>query len=314
MSAASLSRDFEIRLAKSRNIAKPCIVGLDEAGRGPLAGPVVAAACHVPLGVEIKGVNDSKKVSEADRESIFEELRKHPKVRYAVCEVGPRKIEEINILHAAMLAMDTALETLVTQESDLQPNLILVDGPRLPVKVSQNKEVDSIAVVSGDSKSFSIAAASIIAKVTRDRIMVELDKKYPQYGLAKHKGYPTASHVATISKYGPTPIHRMTFRPLKTWYPPKEEESKPHKSAKKKGTNDKATLRIGGTKNSRTRSSRKANETVVKSSKKNSLANSRKSKRKRGSISRTRSKSLSSNSRRITRTRPLLSRACKNKL
>ncbi|GAB5369371.1 hypothetical protein AAMO2058_001399000 [Amorphochlora amoebiformis] len=191
-----LGREFEQKLANSK---KAVIVGVDEAGRGPLAGPVYAAACYIPYNVSIEGINDSKKLSETERDQLFEKLTHHPGVKYAICDVGVRKIEEINILQAAMLAMDQAVESL--GNSGVRPAIVLVDGPRLPVNVAKN--YNATAVVKGDSKSFSIAAASILAKVARDRHMLKMDQKWPQYSFAQHKGYPTVSHQTAIRKHGP---------------------------------------------------------------------------------------------------------------
>mmetsp|Transcript_38993 Transcript_38993/g.63473 ORF Transcript_38993/g.63473 Transcript_38993/m.63473 type:complete len:238 (-) Transcript_38993:8-721(-) len=208
------------------------VVGIDEAGRGPLAGPVVAAACHIPFDVQIDGINDSKKVQEADREALFKILTEHPRVKYAVSIIDARGIEKLNILHAAMAAMDGAFQKLNASILELPSSspsktLVLIDGPRVPPKLKDQNESSFddnvpfavLPVVKGDSKCFSIAAASIIAKVSRDRIMYSMHKKWPKYQFARHKGYPTALHVQAIRQHGPCEIHRMTFAPLKHWYP-----------------------------------------------------------------------------------------------
>jgi ribonuclease HII len=189
------------------------VVGVDEAGRGPLAGPVVAAACFVPLHVHIEGIHDSKKLNEEQRELLYEKLVNHPDVKYAVHVNSPQRIDEINILQASLESMVKASEQL-----DPPADFVFVDGNRMPPSI----KVEAETVIKGDSKVFSIAAASVIAKVTRDRLMVEYDKKYPMYGLAQHKGYPTVAHMSAISKHGPCEIHRMTFAPLR----PKETTKK----------------------------------------------------------------------------------------
>lgn len=178
------------------------IVGTDEVGRGPLAGPVVAAAVVLPRGVEILGINDSKKLSEKRREALAEEI-KAKALAYKIAEVSPAEIDRVNILHAAERAMKEAVEALPFGD------YLLVDGQnqlgvRLPVR----------NLIGGDSISISIAAASIIAKVYRDHLMVQLDSVYPQYNFAQNKGYGTADHYAALQKYGPSPVHRRSFRLL----------------------------------------------------------------------------------------------------
>lgn len=178
------------------------IVGTDEVGRGPLAGPVVAAAVVLPRGVEILGINDSKKLSEKRREALAEEI-KAKALANKIAEVSPAEIDRINILHAAERAMKEAVEALPFGD------YLLVDGQnqldvRLPVR----------NLIGGDSISISIAAASIIAKVYRDHLMVQLDSVYPQYNFAQNKGYGTADHYAALQKYGPSPVHRRSFRLL----------------------------------------------------------------------------------------------------
>lgn len=176
------------------------ICGCDEAGRGPLCGPVVAAAVILPCGLEIEGLNDSKKLSEKKREALFE-IIKEKAIAYAIAEAGPAEIDEINILNASMLAMRRAVEAL-----SVKADFALIDG-----NCSRGFDIPTETVVKGDAKSYSIAAASILAKVTRDRGCIELDKMYPEYGIAKHKGYPTRDHMDAVRKYGPAPIYRMSF-------------------------------------------------------------------------------------------------------
>ena len=176
------------------------VCGCDEAGRGPLCGPVVAAAVILPRGLEIEGLNDSKKISEKKREALFEVI-KEKAIAYAIAEASPDEIDEINILNASMLAMRRAVEAL-----QVKADFALIDG-----NCSRGFEIPTETVVKGDAKSYSIAAASILAKVTRDRGCAELDKMYPEYGIAKHKGYPTKDHMDAVRKYGPAPIYRMSF-------------------------------------------------------------------------------------------------------
>ncbi len=176
------------------------VCGLDEAGRGPLCGPVVAAAVILPLGLEIEGLNDSKKLTEKKREALFDVI-KEKAIAYAIAEASPAEIDEINILNASMLAMRRAVEAL-----PIPADFALIDG-----NCSRGFEIPTETVVKGDAKSYSIAAASILAKVTRDRQCIELDRAYPEYGIAKHKGYPTKDHMDAVRKYGPAPIYRMSF-------------------------------------------------------------------------------------------------------
>ncbi len=176
------------------------VCGCDEAGRGPLCGPVVAAAVILPLGIEIEGLNDSKKLTEKKREKLFD-IIKEKAVAYAIAEATAEEIDEINILNASMLAMRRAVEALPTPA-----DFALIDG-----NCSRGFEIPTETVVSGDAKSCSIAAASILAKVTRDRGCIELDRMYPMYGIAKHKGYPTKDHMNAVREHGPSPIHRKTF-------------------------------------------------------------------------------------------------------
>ncbi len=177
------------------------ICGCDEAGRGPLAGPVVAAAVILPRGLVIDGLNDSKKLSEKKREALFEVIQREA-IAYAVVSVSPEEIDEMNILRASLTAMKRASEELC-----VVPDRILIDGNTVA-----GFDQRAMAVVKGDAKSASIAAASVLAKVTRDRYMAgEADRLYPEYGFAGHKGYPVPAHYAAIREHGACPIHRKTF-------------------------------------------------------------------------------------------------------
>ena len=178
------------------------VCGIDEAGRGPLAGPVYAAAVILPTGLEIEGLNDSKKLSEKKREQLFPIICEKA-IAYSVGIATEKEIDEINILNATFLAMKRAVEGL-----KVKPDYALVDGNRYP-KISD--DIKEEVVVKGDAKSMSIAAASILAKVSRDRFMLEKTIEYPQYEFEKHKGYGTKLHYEKILEYGPSPIHRMTF-------------------------------------------------------------------------------------------------------
>ena len=183
-----------------RNENVKIICGVDEAGRGPLAGPVVAAACILPDGLIIEGLNDSKKLSEKKRELLFDVIVKEA-LDFSIASASVEEIEEINILNAAMLAMNRAISSL-----KIKPDLALIDG-----NTSRGFTLPTRTVVGGDAICPSIAAASILAKVTRDRMCLDFDKEYPEYGFAKHKGYGTAAHIEAIKKYGVTPIHRPSF-------------------------------------------------------------------------------------------------------
>ena len=176
------------------------VCGVDEAGRGPLAGPVCAAAVILPQGLVIAGLNDSKKLTEKKREALFDVICEKA-IAYGIAFATVEEIEERNILGATYLAMNRAIAML-----DPKPALALIDGNR-----NAGIEVPSRTVVKGDSNCASIAAASILAKVTRDRLMLELAEKYPQYGFEKHKGYGTAAHYAALREYGPSEVHRMSF-------------------------------------------------------------------------------------------------------
>ena len=176
------------------------ICGIDEAGRGPLCGPVVAAAVILPDEYNILSINDSKKLSETKREEVYKEIDKYA-VAYGVGIVSPERIDEINILQATYEAMRTAIHKL-----SVKPDILLNDAVTIPMV-----DIKQVPIIKGDAKSQSIAAASIVAKVTRDHLMEEYDKLYPEYGFAKHKGYGTAAHIKAIKEYGPCPIHRRTF-------------------------------------------------------------------------------------------------------
>ena len=189
------------------------VVGIDEVGRGPLAGPVVAAAVGFPQGAEIPRVNDSKQLSEEKREKLDAAIRAVPGVRIAVAEIPVEEIDRINILRATHLAMRKAAEQI--PEADC----LLVDG--LPVP---GLPKESFNLIKGDARSASIAAASIIAKVYRDRLMVELDKLYPGYGLAENKGYGTAGHLRALKELGVTPVHRKSFAPVRDIITPPPEQ------------------------------------------------------------------------------------------
>jgi ribonuclease HII len=181
------------------------IAGVDEAGRGPLAGPVVAAACILPREFRHKTLNDSKQLTAQEREEIYAELVAHEHVRYATGISDVEVIDIYNILRATHRAMVLALDAL-----PVRPDFVLVDG--LPVKAIRIRQK---AIVKGDAKSFSIAAASVIAKVTRDRLMLQLHDQFPQYNFAQHKGYGTPEHLAALRQFGPCPSHRRTFEPVR---------------------------------------------------------------------------------------------------
>lgn len=188
------------------------VAGVDEAGRGPLAGPVVAAAVVLPaawneggLPADLRGLNDSKQLTENRRETFFARLTACPEIQHGIASVEPAEIDRVNILRATHQAMVMALAGLASL-----PEHVLVDG--LPVAVLRWPQT---ALVKGDSRSYSIAAASVLAKVTRDRRMLEYDRTYPAYGFARHKGYPTPEHLAALRRHGPCPIHRHSFAPVR---------------------------------------------------------------------------------------------------
>ena len=188
------------------------VVGVDEAGRGPLAGPVVAAAVFLPhevLLAESSLFQDSKKLSPQEREELFRLLRQCG-AKFAIGKASPQEIDSLNIRQATLLAMKRAVENLIRRHRISQIDLALVDGDRLG-----DLGIPSLFIVDGDEVCPLISAASIVAKVIRDRLMVAYDKRYPQYGFAKHKGYPTREHIEAIRKFGPCPIHRLSFSPVK---------------------------------------------------------------------------------------------------
>lgn len=198
----------EERLNKLKEIEKQLhnngmkyICGIDEAGRGPLAGPVVVASVIMPEDSMIEGVNDSKKVSEKKREKLYDEITKNA-ISWSVSIIDHKKIDEVNILNATKEGLTNCIKSL-----EIKPNIIVVDA----LEKINTCGIPYESIIKGDAKCYSIAAASIIAKVTRDRIMRQWDEVYPQYGFAKHKGYGTAAHIAAIKEYGLCSIHRRSF-------------------------------------------------------------------------------------------------------
>ena len=192
--------DYEFEKA-AVNSGFSCICGVDEAGRGPLAGPVCAAAVILPEGAVIEGLDDSKKLTGKKREKLYD-IIKETAVAYSVAYGTLEEIESVNILEATYLAMNRAIEGL-----SVKPDFALIDGNRVPRGI----KIPCETIVKGDSKSMSVAAASVLAKVTRDRLMLEYDKKYPEYNFKKHKGYGTKEHTELIKQYGPCEIHRLSF-------------------------------------------------------------------------------------------------------
>ena len=192
--------DYEFEKA-AVNSGFSCMCGVDEAGRGPLAGPVCAAAVILPAGAAIEGLDDSKKLTEKKRERLYD-IIKQTAVAYSVAYGTLEEIETVNILEATYLAMNRAIEGLT-----VKPDFALIDGNRVPRGI----KIPCETIVKGDSKSMSVAAASVLAKVTRDRLMLEYDKKYPEYNFKKHKGYGTKEHTELIKQYGPCEIHRLSF-------------------------------------------------------------------------------------------------------
>ncbi len=185
-------------MAAERGFLNPC--GVDEAGRGPLAGPVFAAAVILPPSCNIQGLNDSKKLSAKKRDALFDLIREKA-VAYCIAQASEEEIDRLNILQASMLAMKRAVEGLA-----VKADCALVDGNKMP-----ELDIPGKALTGGDALSASIAAASILAKVSRDRLMLELDSRYPQYEFARHKGYGTALHYEKLALFGPSPVHRKTF-------------------------------------------------------------------------------------------------------
>ena len=176
------------------------ICGVDEAGRGPLAGPVYAAAVILPAGLELDGLDDSKKLTEKKRERLYDEIIQNA-VTYGIASASPKEIDEVNILNATFLAMNRAIEKL-----SVTPQLALIDGNQ-----SKGIQFNNMCIVGGDGKAASIAAASILAKVSRDRYMIEMSRRYPEYFFERHKGYGTKLHKEMLYKYGVSDIHRKTF-------------------------------------------------------------------------------------------------------
>ena len=190
---------------RAYNDGATIVAGVDEAGRGPLAGPVVAAACILPREFRHKTLNDSKQLTEPEREEIYTEMAARDDVHYATGISEVEVIDSYNILRATWRAMVLALDAL-----PVRPDFALVDGLHVPaIRIRQK------AIVKGDAKSYSIAAASVIAKVTRDRLMLQLHEQFPQYNFAQHKGYGTPEHLAALNEFGPCPIHRKTFEPVR---------------------------------------------------------------------------------------------------
>lgn len=181
------------------------IVGLDEAGRGPLFGPVVAGACALPDDFVLEGLTDSKQLTEKKREKFFDYIKEHA-LAYGIGIVSAKEIDEINIYEASRKAMLLALAEL---EKKITPDYVLTDAMPLP-----NLKYPHEAIIKGDAKSINIAAASVLAKVTRDRMMYEVDKKYPEYGFKNHKGYPTKRHLEALNKYGIIDGYRLTYGPV----------------------------------------------------------------------------------------------------
>ena len=196
-----MERDLWDYETKAREKGYRLVAGADEAGRGPLAGPVVAAAVVLPADAILQGLDDSKKLSPTRREELFPKIQTQAVV-YGVAVVNPEVIDKINILQAALLAMQQAVEQLQPV-----PDLLLIDGNQKTAS-----SIEQWAIVKGDSKSLSIAAASVLAKVTRDHIMQDYHQLYPQYEFARHKGYGTKLHRDLIAEHGPCPIHRSTFK------------------------------------------------------------------------------------------------------
>ena len=193
------------------------IAGIDEAGRGPLAGPVVAAACILPRDYLLAHLNDSKQLSAEQREELFAQMIADSRVVYGIGISSVKRIEQINILRATFEAMQQSVASL-SQE----PDYLLIDGNQIPAF-----DFPKEGIVRGDAVSISIAAASIIAKVTRDRIMIAEAARWPQYGFEQHKGYGTPQHIEAIQRLGPCPLHRRTFEPIKSWLESFEKQSKP---------------------------------------------------------------------------------------
>ena len=194
--------------SRARAQGYKAIAGVDEAGRGPLAGPVVAAACIFPEGFYLPGINDSKKLTAEERERLYALIRENPEILSGVGIVESLIIDQINILQATFQAMAAAISAL-----SQKPDYLLIDGNQMPLRLKL--ELPCEGIVEGDSLSQSIMAAGILAKVTRDRIMLEHHKTWPQYGFNEHKGYGTEKHLKGLKEFGPCPIHRMSYEPVK---------------------------------------------------------------------------------------------------
>ncbi|OGN63979.1 MAG: ribonuclease HII [Chlamydiae bacterium RIFCSPHIGHO2_12_FULL_49_9] len=188
------------------------IAGIDEAGRGPLAGPVVAAACILPDDALFEHLNDSKQLTPEEREILFAQITNNPNVVYGIGIIDEKTVDRVNILQATFLAMHKAVAAL-----PIKPDYLLIDGSQLPIF-----DIPTEALVRGDSLSVSVAAASVLAKVTRDRLLEKLDADYPQYGFKQHKGYATQQHLDAILRHGPCPIHRKSFDPVKSYFSSRE--------------------------------------------------------------------------------------------
>jgi ribonuclease HII len=189
-----------------REAGYAAVCGVDEAGRGPLCGSVVAAACILPDGLEIPELNDSKKLTPKKRDKLFDLIRQSA-IAYGIAEGTVEEINQLNILEADLLAMRRAIDNLHTPDGQpYRADFALIDG-----NIDRDFQISAKAVVKGDSLSMSIAAASILAKVTRDRMCEDMDRDYPQYGIAKHKGYGTKEHMSALRQFGPSPIHRKKF-------------------------------------------------------------------------------------------------------
>lgn len=203
---------FDKRLAAAyrKNPERFCLVGIDEAGRGPWAGPVVASAVILPPEFFDERLNDSKKISARARERLYQKITQSALWAVGVAEASV--IDAQNILQATYAAMKSSLETLLARYAEIVPDLVAVDGRPAP-----GMGFPQLSVVRGDSKSAAIAAASVIAKVTRDGMMADFDRQYPHYGFARHKGYGTRLHREKLNQFGPSPIHRRSFSPVKDW-------------------------------------------------------------------------------------------------
>lgn len=202
-----MSQDLMLFEKQASLLGYKCIVGLDEAGRGPLAGPVVAAACYFPLHVKINGIKDSKKLSPFERRALYQEITEHPEVVVATATIDAAVIDTINILQATMQAMIMAIKNL-----ELEPDYVLIDGNHFP-----DVNLPGLSVIKGDNRSISIAAASIVAKETRDNLMKAYHEKWPNYGFNTNMGYGTNEHIFLLKRHGPCPIHRKSFEPVKSF-------------------------------------------------------------------------------------------------